>query len=40
MNAFVIRETRRVCYLYVYEGDAVTLTPFPNRRALLAALGA
>ena len=38
MNAYVIRQTRRVCYLYIYEGESVTLIPFDNRRALLAAM--
>jgi hypothetical protein len=38
MNAYVIRQTRRACYLYVYAGESVELIPFNNRRELLAAM--
>lgn len=41
MTAYIIRQTRRVTFLYVYGADdSVTLTAYDNRAAALAALGA
>jgi hypothetical protein len=41
MTAYILRQTRRVTFLYVYGADdSVEVTAHNNRAAALAALGA